>query len=73
MLSAYNVQLEDPDTFEQIYDRNNEAASMGEMNNSMYNVNNAEALTNGQYTVNSRGKHMIEAPAVGLRPQRQQA
>ena len=46
MLSAYNVRIEDPDQFEQIYDRNQEAASMGEMNNSMYNVADGEALTN---------------------------
>lgn len=71
-MSAYNVQLEDPDAFEQIYDRNAEAASVGEMNNSMYNVHDAEALTNEQ-TLNSRGKPLTDAPAVAMHPRKPQA
>jgi hypothetical protein len=39
------VRVEDPDAVERMYERNNEAASMGEMNNSIYNVHDAEAMT----------------------------
>ena len=52
MLSAYNVHLDDP--LDHMYDRNNEAASMGEMNNSMYNIHDADALR--------------DAPAVSMHP-----
>ena len=72
-MSAYNVHLEDPDAHEpfEIYDRNNEAASMGEMNNSMY-VPDGEALTHEQ-TLKSSGKLLMDAPAVAMNPQRHQA
>ena len=38
---------------------------MGEMNNSIYNVQDAEALTHEQ-TLNSRGRLLTDAPAVSM-------
>ena len=45
---------------------------MGEMNNSMYNVHDAEALTHEQ-TLNSRGRLLTDAPAVSMHGQRHDA